>query len=279
VSERSSARHRAPARPLTPFDSLTDTLTGQLSAVGDQLGSVGRSGAVLAVSTGLVATMGMPASAVTKTAPENGVSLSRPSVVTAAAVALPASVVNGAAVTAPSTADVSFERSTITVKKAAPKPKARVAERASRSTVRAAAPVRKSAAVKSSTKSSTKKASTSGRSIDTSSVVSIARSLLGIPYVYGGTTTDGFDCSGFTKYVYGKAGISLPRTSGSQYAAVTHISRSQARAGDLVFIFSGGRVTHVGIFTGGNRMIDSPRSGKSTQEREIWSSNIAFGRP
>lgn len=275
MSERSSARHRAPARPLTPFDSLTDTLTGQLSAVGDQLGSVGRSGAVLAVSTGLVATMGMPASAVTKTAPENGVSLSRPSVVAAAAVALPASVVSGAAVTAPSTANLSFERSTITVTKAAPKPKARIVERASRSTVRAAAPVKKSSAVKSSTK----KASSPGRSVDTSSVVSIARSLLGIPYVYGGTTTDGFDCSGFTKYVYGKAGVSLPRTSGSQYAAVTHISRGQARPGDLVFIFSGGRVTHVGIFTGGNRMIDSPRSGKSTQEREIWSSNIAFGRP
>ncbi|WP_088287221.1 C40 family peptidase [Kineosporia sp. A_224] len=275
MSERSSARHRAPARPLTPFDSLTDTLTGQLSAVGDQLGSVGRSGAVLAVSTGLVATMGMPASAVTKTAPENGVSLSRPSVVTAAAVALPASVVSGAAVTAPSTANVSFERSTLTVKKAAPKPKARVVERASRSAVRAAAPVRKTSAVKSSTK----KASSPGRSVDTSSIVSIARSLLGIPYVYGGTTTAGFDCSGFSKYVYGKAGISLPRTSGAQYAAVTHLSRSQARPGDLVFIFSGGRVTHVGIFTGGNRMIDSPRSGKSTQEREIWSSNIAFGRP
>ncbi|MBI4942954.1 MAG: C40 family peptidase [Actinobacteria bacterium] len=275
MSERSSARHRAPARPLTPFDSLTDTLTGQLSAVGDQLGSVGRSGAVLAVSTGLVATMGMPASAVTKTAPENGVSLSRPSVVTAAAVALPASVVSGAAVTAPSTANVSFERSTITVKKAAPKPKSRVVERASRSTVRAAAPAARSSAAKSSTK----KASTPGRSIDTSSIVSIARSLLGIPYSYGGTTTDGFDCSGFTKYVYGKAGISLPRTSGAQYAAVTHISRSEARPGNLVFIFSGGRVTHVGIYVGGNRMIDSPRSGKSTQEREIWSSNIAFGRP
>lgn len=274
MSDRSSARHRAPQRPSTPLDSLTDTLTGQLGAVTGQLGCVGRSGAVLAVSTGLVATMGLPASAVTKTAPETGVSLSRPSVVTAAAVALPASVTGGAAVSAPASATVRFERGAITASKAAPKPKARQVERVSRST-RQTAPKQ---AVKQAKKStSPKKAAPVSRSVDTSSIVSIARSLLGIPYVSGGTTTAGFDCSGFTRYVYAKAGLSLPRTSSQQYAAVRHIPRSQAQPGDLVFFLSGGRVYHVAIYVGGNMIIDSPRSGKSTQQRAIWSSNVAFG--
>ena len=271
MSDRSSARHRAPQRPSTPLDSLTDTLTGQLGAVTGQLGSVGRSGAVLAVSTGLVATMGLPASAVTKTAPGTGVSLSRPSVVTASAVALPASVTDGAAVSAPASATVTFERGALTASKAAPKPKARQQVRASRASrpAQTTTPVRRT--------QPTAKKTAPVRSVDTSSILSIARSLLGIPYAMGGTTTDGFDCSGFTRYVYAKAGLSLPRTSSQQYAAVRHIPRSQAQPGALVFFLSGGRVYHVGIYAGGNMMIDSPRSGKSTQERAIWSSDVVFG--
>jgi cell wall-associated NlpC family hydrolase len=271
VSDRHQARHRAPQRPTTPLDSLTDTLTGQLSAVTGQLGTVGRSGAVLAVSTGLVATMGLPASAVTKTAPGTGVSLSRPSVVTASAVALPASVTDGAAVTAPASASVRFERGAITASKAAPKAKARQQVKVSRSNrTSEPVPVKKAPSPR-------KSAPAPKRAVDTSSIVSVARSLLGIPYVSGGTTTGGFDCSGFSRYVYAKAGLSLPRTSSQQYAAVRHIPRSAAEPGDLVFFLSGGRVYHVGIYTGGNMMIDSPRSGKSTQERAIWSSDIAFG--
>lgn len=267
MSDRSSARHRAPQRPLTPLDSFT----GQLAAVTDGLGSVSRGGAVLAVSTGLVASIGMPASAVTKTGPENGAVAARQSVVTAAAVALPASVTSGAAVSAPATADVSFERDAISVTKAAPKPKVRAVQRVTRSSTRVSTGAKTRVTKKSIV-------SRSDADIDTSSIVSIARSLLGIPYVYGGTSTSGFDCSAFTQYVYRKAGVSLPRTSSQQYAAVQHISRSQAQPGDLVFVLTGGRVTHVGIYTGGNRMVDSPRSGKSTQEREIWTSNVAFGR-
>lgn len=280
MSDRRSARHRAPQRPLTPLDSLTDTLGGQLTAVGEQLGTYGRSGAVLAVSTGLVATMGLPAGAVTKTAPENGAAFARSSVASAAAVTLPASVLDGAAVSAPAGATVTFERKAITVTATVkPKRKPRVAERAARSSERSR-PQRANDVTDSSKDGNGKddNGSDAPRNVKGGSVVSIARQLLGIPYVYGGTTTRGFDCSGFTRYVFAKAGVSLPRTSGQQYAASRRISRSEARAGDLVFIFSGGRVTHVGIFVGGNRMIDSPRPGKSTQEREIWSSNIAFGR-
>ena len=265
MSERATARHRAPQRPLTPLDALTDTLTGGLTAVSDSLGTVGRSGAVLAVSTGLVATMGLPANAVTKTAPENGAAFARSTVVTAAAVALPASVTNGAAVSAPASAKLTFERDALAVKKAKPKPKPKVVQEL-RTTQKAS---------RSSARSAPKAATTGSRS----DVLAIARQYIGTPYVYGGTTPSGFDCSGFTKYVLAKVGISVPRTSAQQYAAGRKISRGEARPGDLVAIFSGGRVTHIGFYLGGNRMIDSPRPGKSIQEREIWSSNLAFGRP
>jgi cell wall-associated NlpC family hydrolase len=105
-------------------------------------------------------------------------------------------------------------------------------------------------------------------------VVSIARGLLGIPYVFGGSTPAGFDCSGFTQYVFGRAGISIPRTASAQQAAATPVSNPQP--GDLVFF--GYPAFHVGIYTGPGMMIDSPRTGKSTAERSIWSSNVSYGR-
>lgn len=92
-----------------------------------------------------------------------------------------------------------------------------------------------------------------------SSLSSIANSLLGIPYKYGGTTTSGFDCSGFTSYVFQRAGKSLPRTAASQYAGSTKVSNP--RPGDLVFFSGNGRsVTHVGIYVGGGKFIGSQTS-------------------
>jgi cell wall-associated NlpC family hydrolase len=271
VSDRDAARHRAPQRFSTPLDSLAESLGGRLAAVTEQLGSTGRSGAVLAVSTGLVATMGLPANAVTKTAPENGASLSRPAAVSAGSVTLPASVVSGAAFSSPATATVSFERQAFTVRKAAAPSSSspRIQERASRTQPRSTA------------KAGTTTGGTghAAPQVKGTSVLSIARSLIGTPYVYGGTTTAGFDCSGFTRYVFRRVGVSLPRTSSAQYGAVRHISRSQATAGDLVFILTGGGISHVGIVTRPGYMIDSPRSGKSVTERAIWSSNALYGRP
>ena len=107
-----------------------------------------------------------------------------------------------------------------------------------------------------------------------SQVVNIARGLLGIPYVYGGSSPSGFDCSGFTQYVFGKAGISLPRTASAQQAAATPVGSPEP--GDLVFF--GSPVWHVGIYTGDGMMIDSPRSGKSTSERAIFSGVSGYGR-
>ena len=107
-----------------------------------------------------------------------------------------------------------------------------------------------------------------------SEVVNIARTLLGIPYVYGGSSPSGFDCSGFTQYVFGKAGISIPRTASAQQDAATPVS--DPKPGDLVFF--GSPAWHVGIYTGNGMMIDSPREGKSTSERAIFSGVSGYGR-
>jgi cell wall-associated NlpC family hydrolase len=110
-------------------------------------------------------------------------------------------------------------------------------------------------------------------------VLSEAAKLRGTPYRYGGTTTSGFDCSGYTGYVYKKAGKKLPRTARQQYSATKHLSRASAKPGDLVFFKSGGgSVYHVGIYAGGNMLWQASRPGRPVAKSKIWSSNVAFGR-
>ena len=111
-------------------------------------------------------------------------------------------------------------------------------------------------------------------------VVTVAKRYVGVRYVWGGTRPyPGFDCSGYTKYVFKKLGKTLPRTSRAQRAHVRRISRAYARKGDLVFFHSSsGRVFHVGIYAGGNKMYDSPRPGKRVGLHTIWSSRVSFGR-
>ena len=106
-------------------------------------------------------------------------------------------------------------------------------------------------------------------------VLGIAASLAGIYYIYGGTTTAGFDCSGYTQYVFAKMGISIPRTSEAQQAAVTPVSNPQP--GDLVFF--GSPAGHVGIYAGNGMMWDSPHTGVSIGLHKIWSSSATYGRP
>ncbi|GAA3145534.1 cell wall-associated NlpC family hydrolase [Kribbella aluminosa] len=110
-------------------------------------------------------------------------------------------------------------------------------------------------------------------------VLKEAAKLKGTPYRYGGTSTSGFDCSGYTGYVYKYAGHKLPRTAREQYAATKHISRSAAKPGDLVFFSNGGGgVYHVGIYAGGNMLWHSSRPGRPVAKAQIWTSSVAFGR-
>ena len=89
-------------------------------------------------------------------------------------------------------------------------------------------------------------------------IVGIAMRYLGIPYVYGGSTPSGFDCSGFVMYVYTQVGVSLPHNAAAQYAYGTPVDRSQLQPGDLVF-FNG--LGHNGIYIGGGQFIHSPHTG------------------
>jgi peptidoglycan DL-endopeptidase CwlO len=89
-------------------------------------------------------------------------------------------------------------------------------------------------------------------------VIGIAMGYLGTPYVYGGASPSGFDCSGFVMYVYAQVGVSLPHNAAAQYGYGTPVSRSQLQPGDLVF-FDG--LGHNGIYTGGNSFIHSPHTG------------------
>jgi peptidoglycan DL-endopeptidase CwlO len=89
-------------------------------------------------------------------------------------------------------------------------------------------------------------------------VVGIAMQFLGTPYVYGGSSPSGFDCSGFVMYVFSKIGVSLPHNAAAQYAYGTPVSRSQLQPGDLVF-FNG--LGHNGIYVGGGSFIHSPHTG------------------
>ncbi|MBC1580480.1 peptidase P60 [Listeria seeligeri] len=94
-----------------------------------------------------------------------------------------------------------------------------------------------------------------------STMISAAQAQLGKPYSLGASGPSAFDCSGFTSYAFRAAGISLPRTSGGQYAAASKVSASQAKPGDLVFFNYGGGIAHVGIYVGGGQMINAQNNG------------------
>ena len=97
--------------------------------------------------------------------------------------------------------------------------------------------------------------------------VSVARQQLGKPYEWAAEGPDSFDCSGLTMYAWGKAGVSLPHSSGAQYQSLPHVSRAQLQPGDLVFF--GSPIHHVGIYEGGGVMINAPESGENVRRDSI----------
>ncbi|WP_010148140.1 C40 family peptidase [Serinicoccus profundi] len=105
-------------------------------------------------------------------------------------------------------------------------------------------------------------------------VLGVAAGLTGTPYQWGGSTPAGFDCSGFTSYVFAQVGISLPRTAAQQQAFATPVSNPQP--GDLVFY--GYPAYHIGIYAGDGMMYDSPRPGKVLDLRPVFDGVSGYGR-
>ncbi len=251
------ARHRAARRPVTPLDDLATAATGSLA-------TVGRRSAVVAASGGLVMSMTLPASAA-PAAPTDGAA-TVPSVdVTALTAETRAALATSPVVSVPTDAAWAFDAPAITVT-ANPKPEPEpepepVVESTSRSATRSEAPAAEAPSANVP------------QTVAGNAVLEVAARYVGVPYVSGGTTPDGFDCSGFTSYVYAQLGITLSRSSADQRYAGTVVSRADAQPGDL--IWSPG---HVGIYAGGNQQIDAPRPGKTIQFREIWQSNPTFIR-
>lgn len=102
---------------------------------------------------------------------------------------------------------------------------------------------------------------------DLNQVVAVAKKYQGVPYRYGGDNPAGFDCSGFTQYVYAQFGVALPHSSSRQSSGGTAIAPSAALPGDLVVMDGGG---HIGIYLGGNMMIDSGTPGTVVSIRAIY---------
>lgn len=100
------------------------------------------------------------------------------------------------------------------------------------------------------------------RKADRRAIVSEAKEQLGVPYVYGGTTPVGFDCSGFTRWVYEHAlGRTLPRTAAEQSTLGKGVSLDSLVPGDLLFWGSAGNAYHVGIYVGGGEYIHASTGG------------------
>ena len=92
---------------------------------------------------------------------------------------------------------------------------------------------------------------------------------LGVPYRYGGSTTQGFDCSGLVQYAYAKAGMQIPRTTAQQWQQLQPVRKDKLRVGDLLFFNIEGKIAHVGLYLGARRFVHAPASGRDVTIAEL----------
>ncbi len=118
-----------------------------------------------------------------------------------------------------------------------------------------------------------------GTSYFREALVKTARDFIGVPYLWGGTSSDtGFDCSGLTMTIYQLNGLNLPRHSGHQFEAGNPVDRDQLQKGDLIFFVTkgkGNKVSHVGIYIGDGRFIHAPSRGKNIRIDSLFGSYFA----
>ena len=231
-----SGRHRAPGR-LNPASSLS-------TAISRSAKPAAKASAVIVVSGGMVASFALPASADTLTPQAK---TKTPAASDVLAIAAPSAA--QAPLVSPAFGDIGFS--------GVAKPK----------------PVVRSTTISSSRSATRLDLSTQAPAFRSGGVLGIAASLAGIYYIYGGTTPSGFDCSGFTQYVFGQIGINLPRTAEQQRQFATPVSVPQP--GDLVFF--GVPAYHLGIYAGNGMMWDSPHTGSSVALRSVFS-GATYGR-
>lgn len=276
------ARHRAACRPTTPLTAIGQAVAGPAA----------RRGMLVAASSGLALTM----AASTAVAAPEGSSLPQVDVSALSSQARTALTVNPT-VSVP--ADVEFAVADVAV--AATPPKTTVAEDSdpiaehiaaeeAAAEAAAAAEAQALAAARSTETASRSGASAASSSSSTAvaeediaqaapapaasgnSIVDIAFRYVGTPYVWGGSSPSGFDCSGFTWYVFQQVGISIPRGSSAQAGAGTVVSASEARPGDLVW-WPG----HIGIYLGDGQHIAARNPSKPLQAGPI--SDVGRGTP
>lgn len=278
MATKKHGRRAAETRVKTPLTELTD-------ALGANYGVVGRRAAVVAAAGGLV---------VTATLPAMGQGEDEAAAVTAEADNAPTTdFVNQAKTVIPEQGEDSDDAdvvgaasvSNVTAKKAPepePEPEPAPVESNSGSSDSESSD---SGSSDSDSGSSDSESSDSGDSSEggdaapsdgskAEQVISIAKQYTGVPYVFGGTTTSGWDCSGYTSFVFNKVGVNLPRNSGGQAAAGQTVSPSEAKPGDLVY-----KPGHVGIYAGNGMMYDAGSSSSGTSYRShSWMGSVTYIR-
>lgn len=263
ISPKRRARHRAAGPIRTPLQDIADSISANAAPIG-------RGAVITALSTGMLATAAIPAISASE---DNLAAVDVSSLTGNASAALAQEPIS-----VPADAQVSFSSIEVTAVAPVVAPVERrtpVVESSRTQTRTAPAATNSASTASASTTQSASEEKAAPANPKGGSVVEIASRYVGTPYVHGGRSPAGFDCSGFVSYVYAQVGKSLPASTAGLRGVGTRVSAANAKPGDLV-MFS--NINHVGIYAGNGMMYDAARPGKTLQYRKIFSSAVYFIR-